>query len=99
MPSYLVNDGIQQVGARSVSIFLQRRDQAFLTELFIRVVERFRYAIGVERNRISSTERSLAGLAVPLTEESQNGSGGIQAIHFAVAAQQQRAQVTAVRVT
>src|SRR4029077_8425610 len=73
--------------------------QSFFAELFVRIVERFGDPIGVKRENIAGTERSLADHTIPILEQAEDRRGGIEAIHAVVAAQQNGAEMAAVRVS
>src|SRR5262249_20169665 len=94
----LAHDSRQYFLRREAAMAIQRIGQALLAVLLSIVVERFRHAVGIKREDVAGTERTLVDRTVPIFEEPQYGAGGWEAVEAAVVAQEERAQVAAIGV-
>src|SRR5713226_8094298 len=78
---------------------LQGFDEALFAELFVCGVVGFGDAIGVEGEGIAWAKLALSNLAIPFFENAQDGGGGIEAFHIAIAAEEKAGEMAAIRVT
>src|SRR5260370_30062526 len=69
----IINDRSNELRRRLITMPSQRFDEALLSEFLSRVVERFGYAGGVERESVPAQDGPLPGRAVPFLEEPQHG--------------------------
>ena len=63
-------------------------NQALLSKILSRFIERVGYSIRVECERVSRKELGFVQQAVPFREEAQNRGGGIQTLKRAITAKQ-----------
>src|SRR5579864_3732197 len=77
----------------------ERGDQALFSKLFLRIVERFGDAVGVEDQRVSRKKLALANRAFPFFEDPDDCRGGVELFHGAVGPQKQGGQMAAIYVS
>ena len=76
----------------------QRFDQALFSEFLFSITKGFGYAVTVEQDRVSSRELAFRDRAIPFFKKSQYGARGVEPFKSVIAAQDEGAEMTAIRV-
>src|SRR4051795_3240199 len=74
----------------------ERCNQTLFSEFFSCVIERFGYAVGVEREGVAGGEPAFANRAIPIFEEAENGAGGIEAFESVIVPEKKSAEMPTV---
>ncbi len=74
-------------------------DQALLPEFFPISVVGFRDAVGIERKQISGSKFEVSEAALPILEQAEQRTGGLEVMALVVGAQDKSREVSAVGIT
>jgi len=94
-----IDDGGQGRLRRGSAMALEGIDEALFAELFVGGVAGFGDAVGVEGEGIAWAKLAFSNFAIPILENSQHGSGGLEALDRIIVAEEQGGEMTAIGVT
>src|SRR5260370_39183078 len=77
---------------------LEGFDQALFAELFVGGIVGLGYAVGVESERVTQAKPTFSNFAIPILENTEHGSGGLEALHSVITAEEQGGEMTAIGV-
>jgi hypothetical protein len=76
----------------------ERLHEALFSEFFSYVVERFGYAVGIEREGVAGGEPAFADRTIPVVKKAQNGTSGMEAFQSVIVPEKKSAEMPAVGV-